>query len=132
MHTRSIFLTGFPGFIGTRIVKKLIETNDNVKINALVLKSVQSKAREIVKQHNLEGKVELLVGDVSKPNLNLNPEVYTKIANETTEIFHLAAIYDLEVPKKLAWNVNVIGTHNMLKLGLKCPNLFVFVFLLSH
>lgn len=132
MPSKTVFFTGFPGFIGTRIVEKLMKENEDIKIYALILKSMQKTAQKIIEQHkNFKNGIELLVGDISKPDLGLSPEQYSELTNKTTEIFHLAAIYNLEVPKNVAWNVNVIGTFNMLKFALKCPNLFVFVFFSS-
>ncbi|HUX98646.1 MAG TPA: SDR family oxidoreductase [Candidatus Deferrimicrobium sp.] len=132
MQSKTVFFTGFPGFIGTRIVEKLIVENDTIKIYALVLKSVLKSTNEILERNaHLKKKIELIVGDVSKPNLDLSTDLYTKLTNETTEIFHLAAIYNLEVPKNVAWKVNVIGTNNMLKFALKCLNLSVFIFFSS-
>ncbi len=132
MPSKTVFFTGFPGFIGTRIIEKLMKGNENLKIYALVLKSTQKAAQKIIKQHkNFEKRIELILGDISKPDLGLSPEKYSELANKTTEIFHLAAIYNLEVPRNVAWKVNVIGTYNMLKFALKCPNLFVFIFFSS-
>ena len=132
MRPRTIFFTGFPGFIGTRIVEKLIQDNKDIKIYALVLKSAQIAAKRII-SHNetFDKRIEIIVGDVSKPNLDLSSELYSQLAKEITEIFHLAAIYKLEVPKRIAWQVNVIGTYNMLKFALNCPNLFAFIFFSS-
>ncbi len=130
-NQRSIFFTGFPGFIGTRIVKKLVEIDEDIRIKTLVLKNVQKRSAKIIKNWHLEDKIELLAGDISKPNLGLKEEDYLRITNETTDVFHLAAIYDMEVPKEVAWKVNVKGTLNMLNFAKKCPNLSVFVFFSS-
>jgi nucleoside-diphosphate-sugar epimerase len=35
---------------------------------------------------------------------------------QTTEVWHLAAVYDLAVPEKVAWNINVEGTRRILDL----------------
>ena len=43
--------------------------------------------------------------------------------NETTDVYHLAAIYDLEVKKELAYRVNVEGTKNVNELVTKIENL---------
>jgi thioester reductase-like protein len=132
MQSRTIFFTGFPGFIGTRIIEKLIEGNENIKIYALVLKSVLKSANKILdRNEHLKKKLKLIVGDVSKSNLDLSNEQYAQLTNEITEIFHLAAIYNLEVPKNVAWKVNVIGTNHMLKFALKCSHITLFLFFSS-
>jgi nucleoside-diphosphate-sugar epimerase len=40
-----------------------------------------------------------------------------------TDIFHLAAIFYLAVPKETAWRVNVDGTRNVLELARECARL---------
>lgn len=128
IRNRTVLFTGFPGFIGKWLIKELIKQGDSIKIYALVVHSVADKAnREIENDSRLSDKVETIIGDISKPKLGFNPQIYNKLTNEVTDIFHLAAIYHLEVPKELAWSVNVIGTFNMIQFALKCPNLFCFV-----
>ncbi|CAL1548837.1 unnamed protein product, partial [Lymnaea stagnalis] len=38
------------------------------------------------------------------------------VCRETTDVFHLAAVYDLAVEKDLAFRVNVEGTRNVNEL----------------
>ncbi len=47
-----------------------------------------------------------------EPDLGL--EDASRIKNETSEIFHLAAVYDLGAPRELAMQVNLNGTRNVL------------------
>ena len=44
-------------------------------------------------------------------------------ASTTTEIWHLAAVYDLSVARDLALRVNVEGTRNVLRFAEDCPGL---------
>jgi thioester reductase-like protein len=105
----------------------LIKQNKSTKIYALVIKSIKDKAeKEIKNDPLLKDRVEIIIGDITKSNLGLESQIFDKLLEKITDIFHLAAIYHLEVPKDLAWNVNVKGTHNMIKFALKCKNLFAF------
>jgi thioester reductase-like protein len=129
MSEKIILITGFPGFVGTRLFDILIADKNTTKIYALVLDSFYQRALKLVKTYkNHEEKIELLIGDISKSNLGLDIEKLNALTQQITEIFHLAAMYDYKTPKKIAWKVNVIGTHNMIKFGLKCQNLRVFVY----
>jgi nucleoside-diphosphate-sugar epimerase len=67
----------------------------------------------IEKAHpHLHGRIDLTMGDITQPGLGL--DALSRIKNETTEIFHLAAVYDLSAPREVAMRVNVNGTHNVL------------------
>jgi thioester reductase-like protein len=132
MTIKTIFFTGFPGFIGTKIVEKLITEDQDIKIYALVHVSMMEKALKIIKQNEIFGnKIEILQGDITYPDFGLDPKTLLKLNENITNIFHLAAIYDLEVPKKIAWKVNVTGTKNMINFALKCSNLRIFIYFSS-
>ncbi|HEY0590880.1 MAG TPA: SDR family oxidoreductase, partial [Thermoanaerobaculia bacterium] len=49
-------------------------------------------------------------GDIASPGLGVAPET----ARDVTEVWHLAAIYDLSVAREPAYRVNVEGTRNVL------------------
>ncbi len=132
MRKKIIFFTGFPGFIGTNIIRKLISNSPEIKIYALVHNSVKGKASKIIEEDaNLKDKITILIGDITHVNFGLNTETISRLKEEITDIFHLAAIYDLEVPKHLAWNVNVRGTKYMINFALNCKNLQMFIYFSS-
>ena len=47
----------------------------------------------------------------------------TRLAAEVTEIWHLAAVYDLGVPRDVGMRVNVKGTRHVLRFAEGCPGL---------
>ena len=49
--------------------------------------------------------------------------VRQEIASDVREIYHLAAIYDLSVPRSIGMKVNVDGTRNMLDFADSCTQL---------
>ena len=59
-------------------------------------------------------RIELLPGDIAEPLLGLDQEARGRLAREVRHVFHLAAIYNLAVPKTVAQRVNVGGTGNVL------------------
>ena len=71
----------------------------------------------------LDGRCELLTGDISRTLLGLEPERYAELARTLAQVWHLAAIYDLAVPPDLAHRVNVVGTTNVLDLCEQCTGL---------
>jgi thioester reductase-like protein len=117
-----VFFTGFPGFIGTRVVAGLLRANPELRVAALVEPRMADRAREAAAR--LDGqRVEILEGDIGDRRLGLSDEVHARLAAETTVAYHLAAIYDLAVPFEIAQRVNVDGTGNVLELCVACENL---------
>ena len=124
--TKTIFVTGFPGFLAGRLVKKLASTD--TRFFLLVQKQFFEKAvSDIALISSATGTPSknfvILKGDITEPNLGLNPADLESVIEETTDIFHLAAIYDLEVKKDLAYSVNVEGTRNVNELAKRVENL---------
>jgi thioester reductase-like protein len=99
-------VTGFPGFIGRRLVRAL-----DGPVVALVEERMAEQARSLAG----EG-VEVVVGDITQRRLGLSDADWERLVGEVTHVFHLAAIYDLSVPIELAQRVNVDGTGNVLEL----------------
>jgi thioester reductase-like protein len=115
-------LTGFPGFLGTRLVQKLLsEEGGDLRVVALVEPKMADKARDAAQRLDPQ-RVEVIPGDITKPDLGLG-EHEERLLRDTTSVFHLAAIYDLEVPIEAAQAVNVEGTGNVLDFCARCPKL---------
>jgi thioester reductase-like protein len=54
-------------------------------------------------------------GDIRQADLGLDN--VARIREQTCEVFHLAAVYDLGVPREVAVEVNVVGTRNVLNFA---------------
>ena len=123
----TIFLTGFPGFIAARVVKRLAE--DGARFHLLVQPAFADRAAEEVTRIVLEtgipaGSFRILEGDITQADLGLTAEDVDIATNETTVLFHLAAIYDLSVQRELAMRVNLEGTRHINQFALdSLPNL---------
>jgi thioester reductase-like protein len=119
---RVLFLTGFPGFIGRRLTRALLEADPEATIVALIEEKQLDRARECAQAIDPE-RIELLTGDISRQGLGLSDEASERLQRETVQVFHLAAIYNLAVPLDLAEKVNVAGTGNVLELCARCERL---------
>lgn len=111
-------VTGFPGFIGRRLVRALAADRPDLRLVVLVEARMADTARELAGDD-----VEVVVGDIGARRLGLSGTDWERLTAEVTHVFHLAAIYDLAVPVQLAQRVNVEGTGNVLELCLVAPNL---------
>ena len=118
----TVLVTGFPGFIGGRLVQALLEEAPDSRVVALVEPHMADKAEELAAKLD-GGRIEVLAGDITERRLGLGDEDYERLAAEITAIYHLAAIYDLAVPLEIATKVNVDGTGNVLSLCEDCERL---------
>lgn len=115
---KTILLTGFPGFIGARLIPKLLADEPGAKVVALVEPRMVARAREVAPDG-----VEVVEGDITRGNLGLGDAQWHRLIEEVDTVFHLAAIYDLAVPLALAERVNVTGTANVLQFCRACTSL---------
>ena len=107
-------LTGFPGFIGRRLARRLLD-EDGVTLVALVEPRMAEAARAAADEIDAE-RIEVLPGDISERRLALADGDWDRLVGEVRRVYHLAAIYDLAVPVEVAQRVNVDGTGNVLEL----------------
>ncbi|WP_019413113.1 SDR family oxidoreductase [Paenisporosarcina sp. TG20] len=105
--------TGFPGFIARKIIQELIDEKKVNTIYAVVLPS-QMKQGEIVANEIMKSNphivINLIDGDITLPNLGVSSKDLETLYKEIDTVWHLAALYDLAVPRDAAWKVNVHGT----------------------
>jgi thioester reductase-like protein len=122
----TIFLTGFPGFIAGRLVKRL--AMEGARFLLLVQPAFMERARAEVARISGETNstadgFRLIEGDITKPGLGIPLTEIEMVRRETTTLFHLAAIYDLAVGRAPAMRVNVEGTRNVNQFALTLPGL---------
>jgi len=115
-------ITGFPGFIGRRLVRRLLDQDPDARVVALVERRMLEPAAEAAAGIDAE-RIAILEGDIVDRRLGLSDEDYERLSSEATRVFHLAAIYDLAVPIELAQRVNVDGTGNVLELCARAEKL---------
>lgn len=123
-----VFMTGFPGFIATRLVDRLLGKDEDASFNFLIEQRLRGAANDAIdtlaKKHpGLASRIKLMAGDISQPKLGMNEGDYDTAVEETTHVWHLAAIYNLAVPAAIAYRVNVVGTNNILDFCEACEDL---------
>jgi thioester reductase-like protein len=126
MTSETIFLTGFPGFIASRLIKRLARMD--ARFLLLVQPAFMERARRDVARMaeetgTPESSFRIIEGDITRPDLGMEPSALEAARAETTTLFHLAAIYDLAVAGDLARLVNVEGTRNVNRFALGLKNL---------
>lgn len=111
----NIFITGFPGFIGNRLVQYFVQHQPEMYLTLLVHPKMSPMAHEIAVQSQWpSNRYQLIEGDITKQDLGLSEPQRATIKDSIEIVYHLAAIYDLTVSKNIAENINVSGTQHVL------------------
>jgi thioester reductase-like protein len=113
----AVFLTGFPGFLGSALVGRLLDRHDaDTTVTCLVQSKFRSEAEdraaEIEADHGTEARIELVEGDITESDLGLGDD-YDDVADATVAVYHLAAIYDLTMDRAPGKAVNIEGSRNV-------------------
>ncbi|MGH9883111.1 MAG: SDR family oxidoreductase, partial [Pyrinomonadaceae bacterium] len=124
--SKTIFLTGFPGFIAGRLLRRLAV--EPLKFLLLVQPAFVEHARQEVQEiadqiKKPEADFRILEGDITELNLGLTAQDLETARREATVIFHLAALYDLAVARDSALRVNLEGTRNVNQFARSVSNL---------
>ncbi len=128
---REIFMTGFPGFLAHMLMQDLLK--EGAVIHCLIQEHMLGKARQdrekLLAEMNLEeNRIKLYTGCITREKMGLDSKSYEELANTVEAVFHLAAIYDLAVPRELAYQVNVSGTHSVNGFCRDCNKLQRYVY----
>jgi len=113
----TVFLTGFPGFLGSALVERLLERHDEeTTITCLIQseyrKEATTRRAEIDEAVDADAsRIELVEGDIAHDDLGLDQ--YDDVADRAGEVYHLAAIYDLTMDRAPGKAVNIDGTRNV-------------------
>jgi thioester reductase-like protein len=118
---RLLLFTGFPGFIGARLLPRLLELRPDVELRCLVqerfLETARSSIADIARAHpHTRGRITTAVGDITQPRLGLDASEARDLQKQLSGCYHLAAVYDLAVSREVGQRINVVGTRNVLEL----------------
>ena len=111
------FVTGATGFIGKRLVKKLLERK-GAKVYFLIRKESAGKVAALRDYWGVSAARAIPVhGDLTRKKLGVSAEDIKKLKGEIAGFYHLAAVYDLEADEESQIAVNIDGTRNTVEFA---------------
>ena len=115
-------LTGFPGFIGERLLPRLVELHPFTEFVCLVQPRFADQAMAALARLGLPpARARTAAGDITMDRLGIDEAEAESILSRLDSVFHLAAVYDLAVTKEFAHKVNVHGTRQILAFARAAP-----------
>jgi nucleoside-diphosphate-sugar epimerase len=121
----SVLMTGFPGFLGSALLPRILARREGVNAVCLVQSHYVAMATERIAEIEVahphtKDRITLVEGDITAPGLGIDYVDRARLES-VTEVWHLAAVYDLSVPEEVARRVNVEGTAHVIEFCLARP-----------
>ena len=111
------FVTGATGFIGKRLVKKLLERKGAV-VHFLIRQASEGKVDDLRTYWGVSAARAVPVfGDLTSKKLGVSADGIKALKSQIDHFYHLAAVYDLEADEESQIAVNIEGTRNTVELA---------------
>lgn len=118
---KNVLVTGPTGFLGSHIVKSLLDNTD-AKVYCLVRGKDSQECRERFEKifqfyfndFSYENRIEIVKGDITLPNLGIEPKLYDMLGNLIDNIIHTAALVKYYGKYSEFEKINIDGVRNVM------------------
>ncbi len=120
-----IFLTGATGFLGSYLLRELLDRTD-ARVICLV-RAADSKAAKLrvldtlakygIDEPGQAARIQAYKGDLSEPRLGLSEELWAELASSVEAIYNCGALVNFAYPYQALRAANVLGTLEILRLA---------------
>lgn len=117
MPEKCVLMTGPGGFIGKNILTRYVPQDCGLFLleTPKACAGLQAHIDETVPDETRRNRIKVVPADIKLPNLGVEEPVRSEMRERVTHAIHLAALYDLAIPRDIAMQVNVEGTRNVLE-----------------
>ncbi len=133
----NVLLTGGTGFLGSEIMRRILEAHPRTRLALLVRSTTRETARERVHKlmHKMFGeaeaarhseRIEVVEGDISLRGAGMDSERSARLAERIDHVIHCAASVRFDLPLEVARRDNTEGTRNVLTFAERLPRLARF------
>ncbi|MGH8939069.1 MAG: SDR family oxidoreductase, partial [Actinomycetes bacterium] len=106
-------VTGGTGFLGRRLIQRLLMRGDSTEVLVLVRERSRARLAGMVESMPNATKVRPVVGDLTAPGLGIAKDELGRVDH----IVHLAAVYDMTASEEANRAANVDGTARVVELA---------------
>jgi len=109
-------VTGGTGFLGRRVMERLLRRPECTEIAVLVRATSRSRLDRLTAALGGGDRIRAVTGDLTAPGLGLSASDAADLAG-VEHVVHLAAVYDLTASGEANQAANVVGTHRVVELA---------------